>query len=162
LCPQCTALGLHVGEKSARWKGGVKLSKGYVYIKIAEDDPMFVMVHGADRERRVIAEHRLVATRMLGRPLTNEEVVHLMHYQQHHSSLVAQELREELVKLQNRVTLLEAEIARLNVLLSGVQDSDPLENNNLSRYNTPAVQGDLPESIVQAFSNEGENNIGSV
>ena len=172
LCPKCVALGLHTEDKSGRWKGGIKKSRGYVYIKIAEDDPMFVMVHGEDRKRKVIAEHRLVVARVLGRPLTNEEVVHhingikddnrpenlrVMHYQQHHSGLVAQELREELIKLQARVTFLEAENARINAILSGVQDSDSPDSLNISRYNTPAVQEDLPESIVRAFSNEGDN-----
>jgi len=68
----------------------------------------------------------------------------------------------ELRILEKRVTLLEAENARLNALLSGVQDSDNSKDMNMNRYNTPAVQGDLPESIVRAFSNEGDNDFESV
>jgi HNH endonuclease len=50
------------GPASPSWKGGRKISGGYVYVHLAS--------------RRYRAEHRIVAERALGRPLKRHEVAH--------------------------------------------------------------------------------------
>lgn len=57
--------GLVKGNLSPSWKGGrIKIKPGYV------------MVSAPNTKRGYIYEHRFVATKMLGRPLTKIEVVH--------------------------------------------------------------------------------------
>ena len=55
-----------VGEGNPHWKGGRILSRGYAY----QREP------GKHEVSPYAAEHRLVAERMLGRPIENPEVVH--------------------------------------------------------------------------------------
>lgn len=57
------------GDKNNGWKGGKHTSRGYVYIYYP-DHP------NATIGRVYIAEHVLVMSQHLGRPLTKEEVVH--------------------------------------------------------------------------------------
>ena len=55
------------------------MSSTYKYITIHDTDPMFSMASrqkGKYSHTGVVAEHRLVMARFLGRPLTNIEVVH--------------------------------------------------------------------------------------
>jgi len=85
-----------------------------------------------------------------------------MHYRQLHSDLVARGPKVELRVLEKSITLLEAENVWLDALLLEVQDSDNPKDMNINRYNTPVAQENLPESIVQAFSNEGGNELESV
>lgn len=60
------------GEKHQAWKGGRTMSHGYVYVKVADDDP-----HADMRDARGYCfEHRLVMARKLGRSLREDETVH--------------------------------------------------------------------------------------
>lgn len=62
-----------VGENHGSWKGGTwKDSNGYVWVRIAPDDPLREMANST----MYLAEHRLVMARHLGRPLTKKETVH--------------------------------------------------------------------------------------
>jgi predicted Zn-ribbon and HTH transcriptional regulator len=60
------------GEDHPRWRGGVRIKRGYRFIH-APGNPM------ADRYNYV-AEHRLVAAEKIGRPLTSEEHVHHINH----------------------------------------------------------------------------------
>ena len=185
-CMSCAARNRKlVGDKNPRWNGGVRQGKdGYRYITVLEDHPLIEMAgrvcsHG--RYRYSIAEHRIVMAEFLGRALKTWELVHhkgtkfastdirnksdnrienlglLSHRQEHLPSMSVERV---VSSLQSRVTLLEAEVARLQSLLDDGRDSFTRPDyQNLRSYNTPAVQGDLPESIVQAFSNEGIINL---
>ncbi len=165
------------GPKSNSWRGGRRKNKqGYIDIWVGKGHPFSTMA----RKDGTILEHRLVFASAIGRVLFSWEVIHHIngikddnrienlellpsnskHNTRMHSTL--KKMQKQLSEVQDRVALLEAENARLNALLSGVQDSDTPKNMNLHRYNTPAVQGDLPESIVRAFSNEGDNEPKSV
>lgn len=142
LCMRCAAIRRQlVGEKNPRWQGGVRRAGGYNYITVYEDNPFIkmaskVFIHG--KWRYNIAEHRLVMAQHLGRPLKKWELVHhrngirddnrienlelLAHHKQH---LPSMNLQRMVIDLEKRVTLLEAENARLQFLLSGGQDSVP-------------------------------------
>lgn len=57
------------GERNPRWKGGRRLQKGYMQIKVPEHP-------NARRSDGYIFEHRLIMSRHLGRPLKDKEIVH--------------------------------------------------------------------------------------
>lgn len=56
------------GEKNHNWKGGIKYSGGYRFIKMPEHP--FVMKNG------YVAEHRLIMEKSLGRYLKKFEQIH--------------------------------------------------------------------------------------
>lgn len=59
------------GPANKRWKGRTE-SKGYVYLRVLDDDPLVTMATKGGRA----FEHRLVMARHLGRPLLATEHVH--------------------------------------------------------------------------------------
>lgn len=60
------------GNKNGPWKGGrVRDSHGYILVRLYPTDRFWNMADG----RGYVYEHRLVAARILGRPLTREEQV---------------------------------------------------------------------------------------
>lgn len=64
------------GERSWNWNGGrVVDTKGYVRVKVNEDDDMFCMARKMGGTY-YIDEHRLVMAREIGRPLDSHETVH--------------------------------------------------------------------------------------
>ena len=61
------------GPQSARWKGGRYVHhQGYVYVWLADDDPMA----GMREKSGYVTEHRLNLARKIGRPLLATETVH--------------------------------------------------------------------------------------
>jgi hypothetical protein len=53
-------------DQHPNWRRGYTISKGYKH----------VLIYGSERTNRYEAEHRVVMAAVLGRPLTNDEVVH--------------------------------------------------------------------------------------
>jgi len=186
LCMRCAAIRRDLtGVRNPRWKGGVRQGDdGYRYISVPEDHPLIemagrVFVHG--KYRYYIAEHRLVMAERLCRPLKPWELVHhkgtkypstdirnkgdnrfenlerLAHKQEHLPSMNVERI---VTNLQTRVTLLEAEVARLQSLLEGGQDSATRDSHlNLKHYNTLGNLLDRQvEGIVRTPSNRGESN----
>ena len=152
------------GQRHPSWSGGHKTKRGYIYVLINKDDPMFSMSRNG-----WILEHRLVAARQIGRVLKKGEVVHhingvksdnrpsnllVLMTRKHNSHMVTKDLQSQIQNLETRVTLLEAENT---LLLSEIRDSTPDYNLKLQCYNTPSNCSDgTIEGIVQALSNEGE------
>lgn len=61
------------GSDHGSWAGGRHTTPyGYVYVKVAPDDPLAIMRNNAG----YVLEHRLIVARWLGRPLTPNESVH--------------------------------------------------------------------------------------
>lgn len=146
LCMSCAAVRRQlIGEKNPRWKGGVRQGNdGYRYITVTENHPFIemagkVFVHG--KYRYYIAEHRLVMAQHLNRPLKPWELVHhrngirwenqienlelLKHRKHHLPSMSVQRLEKELNTAKARITMLEADLARIESLLEGGRDSVP-------------------------------------
>jgi hypothetical protein len=69
--------GGQLGELHGNWSGGKLLgNRGYIYVRITHDDPMWSMCPSKGNSTGYILEHRLVIARFLGRPLTDKETVH--------------------------------------------------------------------------------------
>lgn len=170
-CVRCAAIGKHREELSGRWKGGTKRSRGYVYVPIYAGDLLFVMATKNGRKRGLVAEHRLVVARHLGRLLSSDEVIHhingvkddnridnlqLLSKNSHHSHLVPQKLQHTVQSLEKRVTLLEAENVILRAVVQGIRDSISSPDPNIRCYNTPGDCLDKAvEGIVHTSSNRG-------
>ena len=79
LCPRCRLGGSrNKGARHGMWRGGrMKHSGGYKYIHIdtlsADEQILF---RGMVDKGNYILEHRIIAARNLGRPLTKEEIAH--------------------------------------------------------------------------------------
>jgi len=170
-CPSCAAK-IHnskSGPEHPRWKDGIKRTRGYTYVLIPKDDPLAVMATRGYKNNAVIAEHRLVVARSLGRPLTKYEVVHhingvkndnrlenlqLLNEHEHHSALVLQALQEQLISHEDRLQHLEKENLLLKAALQEVRDSIPESIPNLRCYNTLSNRLiEQIEGIVQSASN---------
>ena len=64
-------------ENSPRWKGGKGINRrGYIYVRIYDNDPLFPMAIHQKHGGGEMAEHRLIMARHLGRMLTRQEHVH--------------------------------------------------------------------------------------
>lgn len=62
-----------VGKRNHNWNGGIKKhKKGYIYIKLSQDNPYYPMVG----KNKYVFEHRYKVAKKIGRCLTEEEVVH--------------------------------------------------------------------------------------
>lgn len=115
-----------------------KQRNGYIKIRLSPDDPYYCMGSKPDkRGRRYAFEHRIVMARHLGRPLTDDEVVHhkndigddnrpenleLFISDSEHQKRLYIELRD----LRTRVTQLEAEVALLTAQLEKEVKADHL------------------------------------
>lgn len=178
-CPSCSAkvYNSRSGEQHPRWRDGVKRSRGYIYVSIPQDDPLAVMAQRRYQDNVVVAEHRLVVARSIGRPLAKDEVVHhvngikddnrlenlrLLHERAHHPMLTLQEAQKRLVSLESRVVVLEAENVLFRVALQEVRDSIPEALQNLRCYNTLGnLLDEQVEGIVHSSSNGGLTQYGS-
>jgi len=69
MCRSC----LHTGPDSTTWKGGRVIKRGYLYVKVYPDHPLYSEMAG---KTGYIAEHRLEMAQHIGRPLKRTEVVH--------------------------------------------------------------------------------------
>jgi len=74
ISPQCRAatIAAHKGKRSYAWKGGrIVDKKGYAYVWMPEHPNANV-----GKVKGYVAEHRLVMSQTLGRPLTDKEHIH--------------------------------------------------------------------------------------
>jgi len=60
------------GDRNPIWKGGIKMARGYITIKLALDDFFYPMTNSEG----YVLEHRLVMAKKLGRCLQGWEIVH--------------------------------------------------------------------------------------
>lgn len=61
-------IGKRMGTENPVWKGGKKMSMGYIYI-LAPD-------HAGANSEGYVAEHRIVMEKMIGRLLSPKEIIH--------------------------------------------------------------------------------------
>ena len=147
-CPKCgipKGKELRKGEMNVRWSGGKRHADGYVFITVDESHPYFVMARKVShRNLYQISEHRLVIAQAIGRPLAYDEIIHhingiksdnrlenlmLLKNNQHHARLVLDDLQKRYHSLELRVTILEAENARLQSQLEGMPIPNQAESN---------------------------------
>ena len=62
------------GKKHPNWKGGKKISDGYIFVWISPNNPFASMITKGNRHH--ISEHRLIMAKHLGRCLESWEIVH--------------------------------------------------------------------------------------
>lgn len=118
------------GAEHYRWKGGrVKLSGGYIGIKLQPNDFFFPMT----KKSGYVLEHRLAMAKHLGRCLHRWEIVHHKHTRYPVGStddkqdnrienlqLVSDDRHKQISMLEQRIKLLEARVTLLeaeNVVL---------------------------------------------
>lgn len=79
-----------LGGGHPNWRGGRTRHKGYVLVRVYDDDPIAVAMGS---ERGYVPEHRLVMARALGRPLEAWEQVHHINGDKADNRLTNLELR---------------------------------------------------------------------
>lgn len=161
LCIHC--IPKKFGRDNPQYQGETKTKRGYIYIKIDSNDPMYAMAKNG-----WVLEHRLVVARREGRLLNKGEVVHhingiksdnrpsnlmLLKYNNHNSHMVTKDLKSRISILEKRVTELEAQNILYEYILSEVRDSVLGGSSKLQRYNTQSSRE--AEGIVRTFSNKG-------
>lgn len=134
--PRCRPCGWNRirGSKSPNWKGGRKVtSEGYVFLVVQPDDFFFPMAN----KNHLVAEHRLVMAKHLGRCLHRWEIVHHKGTKYPKDSkenkkdnrienlqLVTDERHQQITIMENRIKHLEARVTLLeaeNALLKGLE-----------------------------------------
>jgi len=70
------ATGKFLRENSSQWKGGKHLKNGYTFVMIDVLPPDSQAMARLMTKGKYIAEHRIVAAMIEGRPLQTDEVVH--------------------------------------------------------------------------------------
>jgi len=126
------------GSDASNWQGGKTKRRGYVWVRIEETNPFFIM-HGVKKHKGrnwgYIMEHRLVMAQHLGRCLESWELVHHINgikddnrlenlklvtsVKEHVMTPIIelQSLRARVADLESRNTQLEAEITLLRAQL---------------------------------------------
>lgn len=139
LCPRCgipKGGQVRKGHSNGRWTGGKRHAEGYVFVTVDRSHPFFLMARKAShRNVYQVAEHRLIMAQHLGRPLTDDEIVHhingnksdnrlenlrLLTSNQHHARMVLDDLQAKHRTLEARVLLLEVENVALRFQLEGM------------------------------------------
>jgi len=165
-CPSCAGKynGLaHRLNNHPRWNKGIMTKRGYVFVHMSKDDPLFSMSNSSS----CVLEHRLVVARRIGRPLRKGEIIHhingiksdnrdsnllLLNERDHNSHLVARDIQKRVQELESRMILVETENTLLRKVLEEIRDSVPDSNLILQHYNTLGGL-EMTEGIVQSPSN---------
>jgi len=112
-------------HQNAVWgEGRYKTPFGYIMKRVRSDEPFFCMGIKKDRATRYVFEHRLVMAEHLGRPLTEDELVHHLNGIKGDNRIENLAVvtchnhpRKTLLKLaQKRIRDLEAELAQQKLL----------------------------------------------
>lgn len=154
----------YTGPRRDRHPGSRYFSRGYALIYLEKGDPLRCMA----KDDGWASEHRIVMARKVGRPLTQDDVVHhvngdrtdnrecnllLMTKQSHHSHLTIRDLQKQIQKLEMRIFLLEADNIVLQKQLGDTANPEP------SRREDPSgVCRDLTGDTLQG---EGEEKVHS-
>ena len=131
-CGRCVEKNLR--EKNGRWHGGIKTSGGYRQVRVYMDDFFYPMTS----KDGYVLEHRLIMAKHLNRCLLAWEVVHhkngiksdnrlenlaLLKADTLHNKTMNKQIKKQarqITELQTRVTLLEAENVRIEMLYQEV------------------------------------------